>query len=115
MGFDVEFRIKFEAELRKHHVERSLLEEPSNLSHNNRKNSSAATSTSLNLSLGSDKNENEPKRPEKIDTPMILICVNGGYDALRLIDEALKQKIPVLVLLVSCFFFNFHLLNIQTG
>ena len=43
--------------------------------------------------------EDEMKDMErKGNIPMILICVNGGPDCLIYIKEALKHKIPVLIL-----------------
>jgi hypothetical protein len=110
LGFDIQFRIRLETELRTSgHCSASLLEEPSTAS-TNRKLSSGGVSSSLNLSLGSDKNEADvAKKSEKLNATMILICVNGGYDALRLIDESLKQNVPVLVLLVGQIYLTTYL------
>jgi hypothetical protein len=48
----------------------------------------------INESLKSE----DPCRINRI--PMIRICVHGGFDTLQFCKEALKQRIPILILSV---------------
>lgn len=96
LGHDIPFRIKLETELRKDsNSDSDFVIEPS-VSTLRR----LSSLPSINLSLGSANNNMEEELhhvPEKFNIPMILICVNGGYDALKLVHESLKQRIPILV------------------
>jgi hypothetical protein len=99
LGQDVDFRLKLEDELRKNSSDLFLDETPPASSRcNSIKNGVGGDGD--DISLGSAKKE-AMKVNEKLDVPMCLICVNGGYDALRMIDESLKCRVPFLVLQVK--------------
>jgi hypothetical protein len=105
LGHDIPFRIKFETELRKDSKSNNELRDRygEKLSIRTQPRSSSPSHTSLNVDLdeksGIHDNDSHFVN-EKFNIPMILICVNGGYDALTLIHESLKQRVPILVLAV---------------
>jgi hypothetical protein len=96
LGLDVPFRLKLEAELRKNTSGPILGDTTPPLS--SRRNS-IKSSMGDDLSVGSNKKETTDEK-EKNGVLMCLICVNGGYDALRMIDESLKCRVPLLVMQV---------------
>jgi hypothetical protein len=107
LGHDLLFRLHLETELRKYTSENSFMDEPS-IAFSSARKSSVGETSNLSVSIGSGKNDADAKKShEKFDTPSILICVNGGYDALCLIDESMKQEIPILILLVG--FINYDI------
>jgi hypothetical protein len=95
-GRDVRFRTKLEAEIRK-------------------SQSSTRVWLKRNSSIGSFVNSLDEEKNEfnfydenfleeectNFNVPMILICVNGGFDALKQISECLKQRTPILILQVK--------------
>jgi hypothetical protein len=93
---DTSFRLKFEAELRKNTSD--LILGDATPTPSSRRNS-IKSDTDDDLSVGSNKKETT-KEQEKSGVPMVLICVNGGYNALKMIDESIKCRVPLLVMKV---------------
>jgi hypothetical protein len=90
-GKEMLFRTKLEAELRKHKNYTAA-----HWQELRRKNSNS----SVNLQEMSDEMTAIEQEYINFSIPMILICVNGGYDAMKHINECLKQRIPILLLQV---------------
>jgi hypothetical protein len=79
LGNDVEFRLQLENELRKN--SNSGFSDDSSPQVSLRRNSNSSVE---NMSIGSGKTDHEQRKgPDKFDVPMVVICVNGGYYALR--------------------------------
>jgi hypothetical protein len=96
LGQDVPFRLKLEAELRKNTrdlISGYMTPTPRNL---------IKSGMNDNLSVFSNKKEKTKEKP-KPSVPMILLCVGGGYDALRMIDESIKCNVNYLVMQVLTF------------
>jgi hypothetical protein len=106
LGHEIPFRINLETELRKDSKSndelRDFHEDSSLRTHPRSSIVSRTTSFDLNVDEKAGLTNNDSHLVnEKFNIPMILICVNGGYDALKLIHESLKQRVPILVLAVS--------------
>jgi hypothetical protein len=91
-GHDVRFRTNLEAEMRK--------SKSSNHAWPRRKSSVGSFINSLDGETDDEKNSLLDQELTELSIPMILICVNGGLDALKQICEVLKQRTPILILQV---------------
>jgi hypothetical protein len=112
LGREIPFRVKLETELRKDSKSIGDWDHGANLSIRHDRRHSLTSKISMNVSMNvsidsggrSSAVDNESCfLNEKFNIPMILICVNGGYDAFKLIHESLKQRVPILVLAVRFF------------
>jgi hypothetical protein len=96
-GQELQFRLRLESELRKNTSKMFLDDDSISLSCSSRRNS-IKSGIDDNSSL--NKRETDARRAS-IEVPMVLVCVNGGYHALRMIDESLKVHLPFLLIEVS--------------
>lgn len=87
---EILFRARLETELRKtrlHQVEY-------------KKSIKTQLSNPSSVASSDDESKVESEFDNKFNTPMIQICVHGGYDTLLVLQESLKQRVPILVLSV---------------
>lgn len=99
LGCEISYRVKLETGLRKDILSKHI----ENGQHVPGSTGSNRKHFEETMSIGSDGGKIlslEEQADEKFSIPMILICVNGGYDALKQVCESVKQRVPVLILAV---------------
>ncbi len=109
LGQDILFRSRLEAELRKNLLnddKRTISSKQ--LTQSVLQNFPGSADASPNLSVKSNMStddENDMKHSKdmitKSDIPIILICIHGGLDSLLIVREALKRRVPILILTVN--------------
>jgi hypothetical protein len=95
-GKDMLFRTRLESELRKYNSYTAAQWQELR----RKKNDSSVQST--------DRTSIPKHDHTNFSIPMILICVNGGYDALKHINACLKMRTPILLLQVFQKIFQFY-------
>lgn len=82
---EINFRNKFETELRKTELDPSMM----------KRDISNAVGSLQGSNVGSD---DEMEVDKKFNIPMIQICVHGNFETLYVLQESLKQRVPILIL-----------------
>ena len=100
LGQEAPFRIQLETEFRKERPEHEIgnMTEEKMLYSKKRRNSKESINSfgSIVNKLNTSFLDREEKQ-QNFSIPMILVCVNGGYDSLILIQESLKNRVPILM------------------
>ena len=104
-GKEIEFRAKFENELRKGksdiHYRNSRFSRRKRLASEGSSNTNNGENDCDDDEIDDYATEELKSGLKKVIVPMVLIVVHGGPNTLRSVVEAIKQNVPILVLAVN--------------